>query len=140
MIAVAGRNEALYQEFLKLSPPDNVAFRPYGFTDQMLLLSAACDLFIGKAGASNLAEPAYFGAPAVITFTATPIEKWIAKHYTDHVKCAVKVTNVKKAVKLAEAFAADPVKMKPYADAAATEHRCDGPDRLADILWEMLGN
>jgi UDP-N-acetylglucosamine:LPS N-acetylglucosamine transferase len=138
VIAVCGRNEALYREFLTVKPPENIIFKPYGFTDKMLLLSAACDLFIGKAGASNLAEPAYFGAPAIITFTATPIEKWICRHYTHYVKSAVKITNVRKAVKIAEQFAVDPAIMEPYKKACESEHRTDGPDKLADILWEML--
>ncbi|MCL2061959.1 MAG: hypothetical protein FWH03_04970 [Firmicutes bacterium] len=138
VVAVCGRNEALYQEFLKITPPDNITFAPYGFTDKMLLLSASCDLFIGKAGASNLAEPAYFGAPAIVTFLATPIEKWICRHYTHHVKSAVKITNVNKAVLTAEAWAQNPALMQPYIDACKSEQRYDGPDKLADILWEMV--
>ncbi|MCL2796603.1 MAG: hypothetical protein FWD58_00900 [Firmicutes bacterium] len=138
VIAVCGKNEKLYEEFQKLTPPGNITFKPYGFTDKMLTLSAACDLFIGKAGASNLAEPAYFGAPAIITFTATPIEKWIGAHYTDFVKSAIKITNVKKAVQLAERWAQSPELMAPYVAACASERRCDGPDILADKLWEIL--
>ena len=138
IVAVCGKNEELHQEFLKLSPPENITFKSYGFTDKMLLLSASCDLFIGKAGASNLAEPAYFGAPAIITFTATPIEKWIAKHYTDFVKSAIKITNIQKVVRLAEQWAQNPSLMQPYIDACKSEQRYDGPDKLADKLWEML--
>jgi len=138
IIAVCGKNEKLYEEFLKLAPPGNITFKPYGFTDKMLLLSASCDLFIGKAGASNLAEPAYFGAPAIVTFTATFVEKWIAKHYTDFVKCAVKVTDVKQAVRLAETWAQNPGLMRPYIEACRPERRCDGPDQFADKLWELL--
>ncbi|MCL2847337.1 MAG: hypothetical protein FWE13_01115 [Firmicutes bacterium] len=138
IIPVCGKNEALYKEFLTLTPPPHITLKPYGFTDQMLLLASSCDLFIGKAGASNLAEPTYFGAPSIVTFTATAIEKWICAHYTDVLKCAVKITNIKKAVDLAISFAENPDLMLPYIEATKPARCYDGPEQLADILWEEL--
>ncbi|HEY8444259.1 MAG TPA: glycosyltransferase [Clostridia bacterium] len=137
LIAVCGKNQALYEEFLSLTPPPNIVFKPYGFTDKMLMFSAACDLFIGKAGASNLAEPAYFGSPLIVTFCATPIEKWICNHYVK-MGCAIKIKSVKKAVKLAQAFAQNPELMKPYIQAAKAQSRSDGADIIADIIYEQL--
>lgn len=137
IIAVCGKNEELYQEFQKITPPDNIVFRPYGFTDKMLMFSAACDLFIGKAGASNLAEPAYFGVPTIVTFCATPIEKWICDHYRRN-GCAIKVNSVKKAVALAESFAQNPELMEPYIQAAKAQSRSDGADVIADLIFEQL--
>jgi len=138
IIPVCGRNEKLYEEFEAIIPPAHITFKPFGFTDKMLLLSASCDLFIGKAGASNLAEPCYFGAPAIVTFTATPIEKWICKHYTHSVGSAVKITNVKKAVAKALEWAENRELMQPYIENSKKERRHDGPDKLADLLWERL--
>lgn len=138
IVAVCGRNEKLYQEFLALTPPAHISFYPFGFTDKMLELSAACDLFVGKAGASNLAEPAYFGAPQIITFRATPIERWIAEHYTEFVKSAVLEENIKKVVALVESFIDDPAAMQPYVDACESQHRYDGPEVFADIINDLL--
>jgi UDP-N-acetylglucosamine:LPS N-acetylglucosamine transferase len=137
IIAVCGKNQALYEEFKALTPPDNIVFRPYGFTDKMLMFSAACDLFIGKAGASNLAEPAYFGSPLIVTFCATPIERWICDHYVKK-GCAIKLRSVKKAVALAEAFAQNPALMEPYSQAAKAQSQSDGPDIIADLIYEQL--
>ncbi|HEY8424082.1 MAG TPA: glycosyltransferase [Clostridia bacterium] len=137
IIAVCGKNQALYEEFQKITPPRNIVFKPYGFTDKMLMFAAACDLFMGKAGASNLAEPAYFGVPAIVTFCATPIERWICNHYIQK-GCAIRVRNVKKAVKLAESFAQNPELMKPYIQAAKAQSRSDGADIIADIIYEQL--
>ena len=138
IIPVCGKNEALYREFISITPPSHIELKPYGFTDQMLLLASSCDLFIGKAGASNLAEPTYFGVPSIVTFTATAIEKWICAHYTKVLGCTKKITNIKKAVKLAISFAENPSLMKPLIDATIPARRHDGPEQLADILWEEL--
>ncbi|MFA5676723.1 MAG: glycosyltransferase [Christensenellales bacterium] len=138
VIAVCGKNEELYREFLTLKAPENICFLPLGFTDKMLLLSACCDLFMGKAGASNLAEPSYFGAPSIVTFLATPLEGWICDHYVKHVKCAVKETNIKKAVKLAQEWAASPQAMQQCREACKSQRRSDGPELLADVLWSRL--
>lgn len=138
VIAVCGKNEELFKELSTINVPEHITFMPLGFTDKMLMLSACCDLFIGKAGASNLAEPAYFGVPAIVTFCATPIEDWICEHYTDYVGCAVKITDVHKAVKLCEGFIDNPKSMEKYIEAAGTQRRCDGPEILADIIYEQL--
>lgn len=137
VVAVCGKNEKLYRELSALVPPENIFLKVYGFTDKTLMLAAACDLFMGKAGASNLAEPVYFGAPAIVTFTATFIEKWICAH---HVKngCAVKITNVKKAVKTAIKWSESPDAMRPYIEACGRQKSCDGPEILADELWRRL--
>lgn len=138
IIAVCGKNESLYNEFSLIKPPENITLIPLGFTDKMLMLSACCDIFVGKAGASNLAEPCYFGAPQIITFCATPIEEWIAKHYTHYVKSAIKITNVSEAVEKIEQWIKNPEEMYPYQQACLSQHRIDGPDIMADILWKML--
>lgn len=138
ILAVCGKNEKLYNEFLSLKVPPNITFVPYGFTDKMLMLSACCDIFIGKAGASNLAEPCYFGAPQIINFTATPLEKWIAKYYTKYVRSAVLIRNINKVVKTVEEWIEDGSKMMSLKKACMAQHRTDGPEMLADILWEKL--
>ncbi len=137
VVAVCGKNETLYKEFQSVVPPENITFVPYGFTDKVLTLAASCDLFMGKAGASNLAEPAYFGAPSIVTFCATPIEKWICQHHTA-MGNAVKVTNIKKAVKLAESFAKNPERMSALQENCAKHHRTDGAELFADIIWQRL--
>lgn len=139
IVAVCGKNEALYKEFCALDVPPHITFAPYGFTDKTLMLAAACDLFMGKAGASNLAEPVYFGAPCIVTFTATFVEKWICAHHQTN-GVAVKKTNVNKAVDLALKFAGNPELMKDLTDACAAQKRCDGSEVMADRLYCELYN
>lgn len=138
ILAVCGKNGKLCEEFLSLKVPSNITFMPFGFTDKMLLLSACCDIFIGKAGASNLAEPCYFGAPQIINFTATPLEKWIAKYYTKYVRSAVLIRNIDKVVRTVEQWIEDGSRMNSLKEACMTQHRTDGPEMLADILWKKL--
>ncbi|MDR3319183.1 MAG: hypothetical protein LBS99_07060 [Clostridiales bacterium] len=138
VVAVCGKNERLYKEFCGLKPPENIHFAPFGFTDKMLTLAACCDLFVGKAGASNLAEPSYFGAPSIVTFCATPIEKWICAHYVEYAGCAVKRESVKKAVKLIERWVSEPALMEPYREACKSQQRYDGAEIFADIIWQRL--
>lgn len=138
VIAVCGKNEELYKRFLELKPNDNITFVPIGFTDKMIEYVAACDMFIGKAGASSLAEPAYFKAPQIVNFCATPIEEWICAHHVDYLKTAIKVLDIEQVVKTTEEWAKNPEKMQPYVDACAESAKADGAEILADILYEKL--
>ncbi len=137
ILAVCGKNEELYREFSAVQTPEHITFVPFGFTDKTLMLAASCDLFMGKAGASNLAEPIHFGAPAIVTFRATKVEKWISAHH-EKAGCAIRMQNVKKAVRLAESFAENPALMEPYRRACLANSRVDGPEILADLIWQNL--
>ncbi|MDR2201312.1 MAG: hypothetical protein LBP26_00885 [Clostridiales bacterium] len=138
VIAVCGKNEPLYKRFQGLTPPQNITFAPYGFTDKMAVLTAAADLYMGKSGASNLAEAEALGVPSVITFCATPIEKWIAARYTDELKCALKITNIDRAVRLALAWAADPERAEKYIPKRSLGQTPSGPDLFADAVMSGL--
>lgn len=138
VIAVCGKNEPLYERLSALVPKENVDFKVYGFTDKILELNAAADLFVGKSGASNLAESSYLAVPQIITLYATPIEKWIGQYYIDEVGTAVKITDIKKIVKKIREYYEDPSKMQPYIDACAPTKTTRGGEMLADALFERL--
>ncbi len=138
IIPVCGKNENLYKEFQNIKPNNNIVFKPFGFTDKMLLLAASCDLFIGKAGASNLAEPCYFMSPQIISFCASPVEDWICNHYVKS-GSAIKCTNVKKIRKIVEEFI-DGKNYNKYKEACVHGTKSDGPEQLADILYNRLMN
>jgi len=138
LIAVCGKNEQLYEEFKQITPPSNITFLPFGFTDKMLILSAASDLFIGKSGASNMAEANYFSAPVIITLSPSPVEKLIARYHLKYSKTAIKARRVKTAVKKAEEFMLDRGKMQYLVDNCKKHARSDGAEMLADLLWEGL--
>jgi len=135
--AVCGKNDKIKTHLENLDVPCNITFKVFGFTDKTLELAAACDLFIGKAGASSIAEPVYFGSPAIVTLRATPVEKWICSFY-EEAGCAICVENAKKAVILANKFAGDPSKMEELKKACVPLKKSDGPENLADLLWNIL--
>lgn len=138
VIAVCGKNEPLFARMSALKTNAGITFKPYGFTDKMLELNAAADVFVGKSGASNLAESSYLEVPQIITLYATPIEKWIGEYYIDEVGTAVKVDKIDDIVSKIREYAVDPEKMKPYKDACLKVKTTEGGEMLADILFERL--
>ena len=113
------------------------AFRPYGYTEKILELEAAADLFCGKSG-NILAEPTFFGVPSVVTHFANSIEKYIADHYINTVGCAIKEFSPQKAVDLIRSFAEDGSILEPYRRAALGYHDHFGAETAADVIWEKI--
>jgi len=138
IIVVCGKNETLFNRLKRIDPPKHIHLLVYGFTKEMLLLNAASDIFIGKSGASNLAEAAYFNLPTLITTTATNIEVWIADYYINEIKNAVRVKSTKKMVSIVESFIKDRTLMTPYIEASKKARRTDGPDIIADYIKKEL--
>ena len=137
IIPVCGKNEKLYNYFQTLRPTGEVTFVPYRFTEKILELEAASDLFCGKSG-NILAEATFFGNPAVVTNCSTLIEWYIADHYINAVGSAVKQLRPKKTVKMIEDFINDPSLLDPYRKAAARYHENFGSEAAADLLWEKI--
>ncbi len=137
VIAVCGKNEKLYREFLSLEVSDEVTFRPYALADNMFELDAASDVFCGKSG-NILAEATFFGDPTIVTNCSNMIERNIADHYINTVGCAVKETSAKRAVALIKTFAADPSLLEPYRRAALAYHDNFGSSKAADELWRAI--
>lgn len=138
ILVVCGKNEKLYQKPSKFVAPENIHLKVYGFTDKMLLLAAASDLFIGKSGASNLAEASYFENPLLVTSMATNIEVWIADYYINEIKNAKKVFNVKKVRELVESFIKNRKLMEPMTIAAKKTKDTSGPEKIADMIYELV--
>ena len=137
VIPVCGKNEELFRYLKTLKSTDEVTFRPYGYTDRILELEAAADLFCGKSG-NIIAEPTFFGVPSVITHFANSIEKNIADHYINTVGCAIKEFSPEKTVELIRAFAKDDSLLEPYRRAAREYHDNFGAERAADVIWEKI--
>ena len=139
VIPVCGKNEELYKRLSSLTPTKEVTFVPYGFTDEILKLEAASDIFCGKSG-NIIAESTFYGNPAIITKFATYTEQNIADHYINTVGCAIKQFSPKKTVELIKAFADDPSLMEPYRKAARDYRVNFGSEKAADIIWEEIAS
>lgn len=139
ILAVCGKNEELYKEFQSYEVKPNIQFIPFGFTDKMLEMAAAADLFIGKAGASNLAEPTYFGCPSIVTFCALPVEEWICEYYVKEIKSTEEIMDLNVVMERVESYIKDPSLMRPYIEACEKNGMdATGAEQIADILYENL--
>lgn len=138
IIAVSGKNEELYKRLNDLSSRGKTQFMPLGLADNMLELIACADVSCGKSGASMMAEPCFFGVPQIITHYATDIERWIGMYYIDYVGCAIKEFDVQNACDLIERFAAHPLLLQPYRDAALSQRSNYGAEKCARYLFGLL--
>lgn len=137
VLPVCGKNAELFDYLKTLKSTSEVTFRPYGYTERILELEAAADLFCGKSG-NILAEPTFFGVPSVVTHFANSIEKYIADHYINTVGCAIKEFSPQKAVDLIRSFAEDGSLLEPYRRAALGYHDHFGAETAADVIWEKI--
>ena len=138
VIVVTGKNEELLERLKNIKVPKNIKMLLYGFTDKMLLLNAASDIFVGKSGASNLAEASYFGLPVIVTSQATKIEVWIADYYINEVGNGQLIKNTKKVISTLQKYINNPKLIEPYIKASKKARVVDGPEVIADYLWESL--
>ena len=137
VIPVCGKNEELYEKLSSLKSTEEVTFMPYAFTEKILELTAASDVFCGKSG-NMLAEATFFGSPSIVTHFANFIEKNIADHYINTVGCAIKEFSPERVVKLIKRFSSDDSALEPYRKAALDYHENFGSERAADVLWNRI--
>ena len=80
VIAMCGSNKALLDRLSSLKTGKNTNLYAYGFREDILKFIAASDIYFGKSG-NGIAEPTFFGNPAIVTHCANYIENRIAQHY-----------------------------------------------------------
>ena len=138
VIAVCGKNEALYKDLSAMKSRGNTIFKPMSLIDNMLEVIASADISCGKSGASLMAEPCFFGVPQIITHYANDIERWIGKYYIEDVGSAIKEFDPVLAADLVEKFAADPKLLEPYVKAAIAQHENYGAEKCARYIFGLL--
>ncbi len=138
IVAICGKNVKLHAKLGKAHVPENINFRNLSFTNDMIKYIAASDLFMGKSGASSMAEPRFFGVPMIVTMFATPIERDNARFYIEEVGCAEKHFNVKKAVARAFELLDNPDEYDRLRSNALKESESNGAEYVADMLFEIL--
>lgn len=138
VICICGRNEKLYKKMQKITPSPTVDFRLYGFSDQVLELLSAADLFMGKGGASSLAEACFFGLPMIVTSIANQMEKHNAEHYTERIGSALRICRPQKAVAKVFELYHDKAQYEALASRAKVAHTRFGSEETADLLFHRL--
>lgn len=138
VVAICGKNEKLYNELKKIKPKADVKLVVEGFCERTLEYLAAANVWLGKSGASSIAEATFFGNAAIVTKYATTMERDNAEYYLKDVKNALKIFNAKKVVKRLKKWEKDPTELRQLQANAWNVHGFYGSDRTADVLWEML--
>ena len=138
IVAICGRNEKLYNTLKRLQTKGNTTLIVEGFCDKTLQYLAAADVFLGKAGASSVAEATFFGTALIITKYATSMEQDNAEYYLKDVQNALRIFNPKKVVERLESWLANPKELMILQNNALQYHDAFGSEKSADVLWEML--
>ncbi len=138
LIPICGKNTKLYEELKAVKPNENVCFRPYGFTDRILEILGSADIFLGKSGASSVAEPCFFGVPEIITSYATQMEQHNAEYYINNVGNAMRIFNPQKAADKVEYFYNNPDELAKFSQKALAYHDRYGSEKIADVMWRLL--
>lgn len=138
IVAICGKNVKLHERLGQVPVPENIDFKNLSFTNDMIKYIAASDIFMGKSGASSMAEPRFFGVPVIVTMFATPIERDNARFYIEEVGCAEKQFNVKKAVERAYELLDNPDEYNRLRDNALKGSESNGAEFVADRLFEIL--
>jgi len=95
IIAIAGKNEELYNELnqLKETLPANIKLFPFPFVKEINELICASDIFITKAGPNAVLDSVYLNVPVIINYYANTIEKTTKKVFIDRYNCGLYIPN-----------------------------------------------
>ncbi len=98
IIAIAGKNERLYEELVNLKSklPGNINLFPFKFVEEINELITAADLFVTKAGPNAVLDSVYLGVPIVINYYANKIEEATRKIFVDTHNCGLYINDKKK--------------------------------------------
>jgi 1,2-diacylglycerol 3-beta-galactosyltransferase len=97
IIAIAGKNEALYNELIQLkdSLPSHIHLFPFPFVKEINELIKASDVFITKAGPNAVLDSVYLNVPVIINYYANVIEKTTKRVFIDKYNCGLYIPNKK---------------------------------------------
>lgn len=137
-IPICGKNKELYNRLSSIKQGKNAQILPLPFTPDLFTYIASSDLFLGKSGASMIAEPTFFGVPTIVTKHATNIEKYNADYYVNYLKCAMNILKPKKIVEKLEEFLNNKELLTPYIENAKKAHDLFGAEKSADYVYELL--
>ena len=138
MVAICGTNEKLYKKLSALENTGKVNLIVEGYTDKTLQYLAAADVFMGKGGASSIAEATFYGAAVIITKFATSMERDNAEYYIRDVKNALKIFKPKNVVEKIGEWLKDPTECQRLQKNSMEIHEKFGSERSADEIWAKL--
>ncbi|MGN1212489.1 MAG: glycosyltransferase [Christensenellales bacterium] len=141
IIAIAGKNEKVYNYFLNKKPKDNITFIPLSFINNIYELYKAADLFITKAGPNAVLDCIFMNTPVLIDYYPHPIEKATKELFVDKYKCGEYIKSPKKIRKRVEELADNPQILQEYVKNTYNfKKECNGANEIADIIDDALNN
>lgn len=139
VVAICGKNEQLYEYLKDIKPQsENVTLVVEGFCEKTLEYLAAADVWLGKSGASSIAEATFFGCAAIVTKYATTMERDNAEYYLKDVKNCLKIFDAEQVVQKLNEWLEDPTELYALQENAWKVHELYGSEKTADVLWELL--
>ena len=138
IVPICGKNKEAYTYLTSLKTGKNTQLKVEGFTNRIFEYMASADLFMGKSGASTIAEPTFFGVPTIVTTHATNIEKKISKYYVEEVGCAIECFEPKQAVDKVEEFLNNPESLRILQKNTEKVKDNYGAEKTADCIFELL--
>ena len=138
-VAICGKNEKLYEYLSQIKPQsENVTLVVEGFCEKTLEYLAAADVWLGKSGASSIAEATFFGCAAIVTKYATTMERDNAEYYLKDVKNCLKIFKAEQVVEKLKEWLKNPEELRLLQENAKKVHEFYGSDKTADVLWGLL--
>lgn len=139
IIAVAGKNEKVYNYFLNKTPKKNITFIPLPFVKTIYELYKASDLFITKAGPNAVLDCVFMNTPVIVDYYPHPIEKATKELFVDKFKCGEYIKSPKKIRKRVEEFIENPHLLDEYIKNTHNfKKECNGASEIACIIDEAL--
>ena len=141
ILAIAGKNEAMYNKMLKLSKklPDNVTLLPFGFMDNIYELFKACDLFITKAGPNAVLDSVLMQKPVLINYWANSIEDTTKELFVHKLGCGVVIRHKIEARHFVEKCIDDPSILDEYVkNAKKIDRSKNGADEVAQFVLSKV--
>lgn len=141
IIALAGKNEKLKQQFEKLKATNkiksNIDFIILPFTTNIHEYYKAANVFITKAGPNATLDSTYMGTPVLIDFYAHPIEKATTKLFVEQFKVGKYIPNPKKIKKQIESWIDDETELKEFElNAKKVDKNQNGGEICAKYIFE----
>ena len=139
VVAICGKNQQLYEYLKDIKPQsENVTLVVEGFCEKTLEYLAAADVWLGKSGASSIAEATFFGCAAIVTKYATTMERDNAEYYLKDVKNCLKIFDAEQVVQKLQKWLEDPTELRALQENAWKVHELYGSEKTADVLWKLL--
>ncbi len=139
IISIAGKNEKIYNYFIKKNVNNNIKFLPMQFVPEIYELYKAADLFITKAGPNSILDCVFMNTPILVDYYPHPIEKSTKKLFIDKLNCGLYISSPKKIRKMVELFIDSPNLLDPFIENTYKINKFNnGADEVADIIYNAV--